>query len=60
MEVGAHSGAHFQLVVPENETEIGNIMNTIEETGTKPADVFVRDNANGFSRRSLARTSITC
>ena len=22
MEVGAHSGAHFQLVSPDNETEI--------------------------------------
>ncbi len=48
MEVGAHSGARFQLVSPDNETETRTIMNTIEATGRKPADVVVRGNASGF------------
>jgi len=48
MEVGAHSSAHFQRDSPDNETEKGNIMNTIEGTGTKPADVVVQGNASGF------------
>ena len=47
-EVGAHSGAHFQLVSPDDETEIGNIMERIEGTGAKPADMIVRGNASGF------------
>ena len=46
--MGAHCGAHFQRVSPDNETEKGNIMNTIEGTGTKPADVVVHGNASGF------------
>ena len=48
MEVGAHSGAHFQVVSSDNETEIGNIMERIEGTEAKPADVIVRGNASGF------------
>jgi uncharacterized OsmC-like protein len=48
MDVGDHRGAHFRRVSPDNETEKGNIMNPIEETGMKPADVVVRGNASGF------------
>jgi CheY-like chemotaxis protein len=58
MEVGVHSGAHFQLASSDNETENGNIMNRIieadffpppvEEAAEKPR-ILIIDNNRDFT-----------